>query len=84
MVRDIGSANRIALMNASSSDSKLVSEGTYDESPSLAPNGEMVIYATESGGRGVLAVASANGKARQVLATQVDDVRDPAWSPYLD
>lgn len=84
MVRDIGSANRIALMNASSSDSKLVSEGTYDESPSLAPNGEMVVYATEAGGRGVLAVASANGKARQVLATQVDDVRDPAWSPYLD
>ncbi|HPY39143.1 MAG TPA: Tol-Pal system beta propeller repeat protein TolB [Thiolinea sp.] len=84
MVRDIGSANRIALMNASSKDSKVISEGTYDESPSLAPNGEMVVYATESGGHGVLAVASANGKARQVLATQVDDVRDPAWSPYLD
>lgn len=84
MVREVGNASRIAVMNASSRDSVIVSDGSFDESPSLAPNGAMVLYATDTNGRGVLAVASANGKARQVLVTQAEDVRDPAWSPYLD
>ncbi len=84
MVREVGSAFRIAVMNASSRSSVTVSRGSFDESPSLAPNGTMVLYATDTGGRGVLAVASANGKARQILAAQAGDVRDPAWSPYLN
>lgn len=84
MVRDAGRGYRIVVMNASSKASVSVSEGGSDESPSMAPNGTMVVYATKVGGRDVLAVASSNGKARQILATQVEDVRDPAWSSYLD
>lgn len=44
----------------------------------------MVLYATDAGGRSSLAVASDNGKAHQSLYSQAGDVRDPAWSPYLD
>ena len=84
MVRQIGGSFRIAVMNASTQKSVIVSQGQLDESPSLAPNGSMVLYATEAGGRGVLAVASANGKAKQILSSQAGDVRDPAWSPFLD
>jgi TolB protein len=43
----------------------------------------MVIYGSHSQGKGVLAVSSDNGKARQILYSQSGDVRDPAWSPYL-
>ncbi|PID50597.1 MAG: Tol-Pal system beta propeller repeat protein TolB [Proteobacteria bacterium] len=84
MVRQMNGRFRIAVMNASTRASTVVSKGDFDESPSLAPNGSMVLYATKLGGRGVLAVSSANGKARQILSEQAGDVRDPSWSPFLD
>ncbi|PIE00564.1 MAG: Tol-Pal system beta propeller repeat protein TolB [Thiothrix nivea] len=85
MVRQNGNVSHIALMNAASKASTLLSRGgRYDESPSLAPNGSMVIYSTEERGRGVLAIVSSNGKARQILSAQNGHVRDPAWSPYIN
>lgn len=85
LVRQDGNISRIAIMNAASKASVMVSRGgRYDESPSLAPNGSMVIYSTEENGRGVLAIASSNGKAQQILSAQDGHVRDPAWSPYIN
>ena len=84
MVRQSGGQSNITLMNAASKEERVVSRGSQDDSPAIAPNGTMVLYATDSGGRGSLAVASDNGKAHQILYSQAGDVRDPAWSPYLD
>lgn len=85
MVRLNGDVSRIAIMNAASKKTVMVSRGgRYDESPSMAPNGSMVIYSTEVNRRGVLAVASSNGKARQILSAREGHVRDAAWSPYLN
>lgn len=55
-----------------------------DESPSLAPNGTMLMYATQDGGRGILAVVSIDGRVKYRLPSSSGDVREPAWSPYLD
>lgn len=84
MVRQSGGQSNITLMNAASKEERVISRGSQDDSPAIAPNGTMVLYATDSGGRGSLAVASDNGKAHQILYSQAGDVRDPAWSPYLD
>ncbi|MEZ5480219.1 MAG: Tol-Pal system beta propeller repeat protein TolB [Thiolinea sp.] len=85
MVRSNGNVSRIGIMNAADKGMVMVSKGgRYDESPSLAPNASMVIYSTEENGRGVLAIASSNGKARQILSAPDGHVRDPAWSPYLN
>jgi len=83
LVRQVGSAFHIALKDLGSGSERILSRGRLDESPSLAPNGTMVIYGSHSQGKGVLAVSSDNGKARQILYSQSGDVRDPAWSPYL-
>lgn len=83
MVRQLGAGFKIAIMNASTKDSANVSKGGADESPSLAPNGAMVVYATRAGGREQIAVSSDNGKSRQFLPIQGGSARDPAWSPYL-
>lgn len=53
-----------------------------DESPSFAPNGSMVLYATNRGNSGVLAAVSVDGRVKQLLSFQRGDVREPAWSPY--
>lgn len=54
-----------------------------DESPSIAPNGSMVLYSTKSGGRGILAAVSVDGGVKFRLPARSGDVREPAWSPYL-
>lgn len=84
MVRQNGSNSSITIMDAASKQEHTISRGTQDDSPAISPNGMMVLYATDAGGRNSLAVASDNGKAHQSLYSQAGDVRDPAWSPYLD
>lgn len=54
-----------------------------DESPSIAPNGSMVLYATKHGGRGILAAVSVDGGFKFRLPAREGDVREPAWSPYM-
>src|SRR6185436_19837677 len=73
---------RIALVDLARGFSQVLSDGRQDESPSFAPNGETLIYATRDGGRGVLATVSADGKVRQRIPAVEGDVREPAWSPF--
>ncbi len=54
-----------------------------DESPSLSPNGKMVIYATNYGGRGVLAMVSINGRIKLRIPSGQGSVQEPAWSPFI-
>ena len=48
---------------------------------SFAPNGKIILYATEIKGRGILAAVSSDGRTRQRLSTQKGDIREPAWGP---
>lgn len=82
MVRRQSGKFGIAIMNAASKASAFVSRAGSDESPSLAPNAAMVVYATRNNGREVIAVSSDNGKVRQIIPTPPGSARDPAWSPY--
>jgi TolB protein len=75
---------RIAVMEFYTSNMQVLTESRLDESPSFAPNGSMVIYATQLGDRGVLAAVSVDGRVHQKLAFKQGDVREPAWSPYND
>ncbi len=74
---------RIGLLNLGAGTLRMLSDGPLDESPSFAPNGSMVLYATQSGGRGVLAAVSIDGKVNQRLSQDLGDVREPAWSPAV-
>ncbi|MGK0249487.1 MAG: TolB protein [Oleispira sp.] len=61
----------------------LTSETQLDESPSVAPNGSMVVYATSMGDRSILAAVSLDGEVKFRLPSKYGDVREPAWSPLL-
>ena len=62
----------------------LLTETALDESPSLAPNGTMMMYATRQQGKGILAVVSIDGRVKYTLPSAAGDVREPAWSPFID
>jgi TolB protein len=75
---------RIALLDLETGALSTLTETRLDESPSFAPNGAMVIYAS-SGGRGdSLEAVSIDGRVRQRLSASSGDVREPSWSPFLD
>ena len=74
----------IALQDTKRNRMETLTQTSLDESPSVAPNSAMVIYATVSGGRGVLAVVSADAGTKYLLPSRFGDVREPAWSPFLN
>jgi len=73
---------RIAVMDLGSSDVLVLSAGRQDESPSFAPNGDTLIYATRESRNGVLETVSVDGLVRQQLSSGSADVREPVWSPF--
>jgi len=74
---------RIAVMNLERKDLLVLSSGRQDESPSFAPNSDILIYATRQGRDGVLETVSADGLIRQKMASRAGgDVREPVWSPF--
>ncbi|MDB5985731.1 MAG: tolB [Nevskia sp.] len=76
------SSYRIALLDLASGTLKTLSDGPLDESPSFAPNGVAVIYTKQGRQGSELAMVSLDGRIKQSLR-QPGDVREPAWSPYL-
>ncbi|MDH5326350.1 MAG: Tol-Pal system beta propeller repeat protein TolB [Gammaproteobacteria bacterium] len=80
MVHKTGGRYKIATLEWSTGHIQVLTDGFLDESPSFAPNGSMIIYAT-TGRQGELATVSTDGRIRQRLR-YVEDVREPAWSPY--
>ena len=65
-------------------DVRVLTQTSLDESPSIAPNGTMLIYATQDRGRGILGVVSIDGRVRYRLPSAEGGVREPAWFPYID
>lgn len=82
LVNDTGGRYRIGLLDLETGQTSILSDGNLDDSPSFAPNGSMIIYASTQGGKGVLAVVSADGHASQKLRFLQGEVRQPAWSPF--
>ena len=60
---------------------QVLTDTNLDESPTFAPNGRIILYATRAQGRGVLATVSADGQVKQMLKSSQGDIREPAWSP---
>lgn len=72
----------IALQDIKTGDLRILTETWLDESPSIAPNGAMLIYATQHQNKGVLAAVSMDAGVKFRLPSKQGDVREPAWSPF--
>jgi TolB protein len=78
-----GGKFQVAVLDLASRQVQILTDSDKDESPSFAPNGRMILLATEIGGRGVLSAVSADGRVKQRLSMTAGDVREPAWGPFV-
>jgi TolB protein len=74
---------QIAIHDLVTSRLQVLTSTQLDESPSIAPNGSMVLYATKFGDRGILSAVAVDGGVKFRLPSRSGDVREPAWSPYM-
>lgn len=84
MVHQRDGVFNIAVQELDTGTLRLLTETDLDESPSVAPNGAMLIYSTRYRGRGVLAVVSLDAGTRYYLPSEQGEVREPAWSPFFN
>lgn len=54
-----------------------------DESPAIAPNGRLIIYASHLNNQGVLNIVSLDGRINFRLPPRDGDLQEPTWSPFI-
>ncbi len=73
----------IGVQDLSSGRVNALTDSQMDESPSISPNGRLILYATHYQDQGVLAITSLDGRIKMRLPSRDGDVQEPAWSPFL-
>ena len=73
----------VGLKDLASGNERVLTDGGQEESPSFAPNGRWIMYATQQGGRDTLMATSVDGRVRQRLSSSLGDIREPSWGPFL-
>jgi TolB protein len=74
----------VAVQDIATGQVQILTSGRLDQSPTFAPNGKMILYASERKGRGILAAVSSDGRVKQRITAQAGDIREPAWGPLLN
>lgn len=74
---------RIAVQDLASGAVTALSRGGEDESPAFSPDGGTLIFSSLQRGRSVLLTVSVDGLILQRLVSGRDEVREPAWGPFM-
>lgn len=73
----------VAVQDLATRQMQLLTDSNFDESPSFSPNNRMILYATETGGHGILSIVSSDGQTRSRLSQPMGNIREAVWGPLL-
>ncbi len=73
---------QIALKYFNENFVRTLTNSMMDESPSISPNGNVIVYAVKINGTGMLAGVTLSG-AKFILPASEGAVREPSWSSFL-
>jgi TolB protein len=83
-VSRVGQAYKLHVMDLSNDKTWALTDTNADERPSFAPNGKLIMYSTQAGGKESLMTTTLDGKIRARLAGQSANMREPHWGPFLN
>jgi TolB protein len=72
----------IATQDFQTGQVEILTTGGWEKKPSYAPNGKLILFASEARGRGILATVSSDGRVQQHMFTDNGDAREPVWGPH--
>lgn len=78
----VSGAFKLHVMDLSTGTVNAITDSAADENPSFAPNGRLIVYATQQQGRDALMTTTLDGKIKARLAGQGGDIREPDWGPF--
>lgn len=83
MIHRVSGIYSIAVLDLDTGATRVLTTSADSSSPSIAPNGSMILYDTVYGGRNVLAMVASDGRVQLRLPARSGEAQDPAWSPFL-
>lgn len=81
--RERGYNFQLGMQNLNSGEFTSLTKNNYDASPSVSPNGDLVVYSRKVGNHFELNMVSVSGANNHKLKTASGSIEFPRWSPYL-
>ena len=64
---------------------RVISKGRFDESPSFAPNGDMIVFSSKTGIESELVIKSTEGLDTETrISLPNSSLIEPAWGPAVE